>query len=175
MSGPGDRAPKWPLMWEADAVNGAAGYSTPPKNGRGAGCIHRGPRARQAQKPFARKLGDLEGALPPLKDGEQSGEGSEPQSLAKAFEKSDAVVVPGKSAKTWVTPVESMEGRTKAKGMLAGRNAPPTQGGTSAPTDLQRVGHSGARLNRGGSPVREIRSPGSVRGAARKGRPYRDE
>ena len=28
-------------------------------------------------------------------------------------------------------------------------------------------------LTRGGSPVREIRSPGSVRGAARKGRPYR--
>jgi hypothetical protein len=30
-------------------------------------------------------------------------------------------------------------------------------------------------LTQGGSPVREIRSPGSVRGAARKGRPYRDE
>jgi len=29
-------------------------------------------------------------------------------------------------------------------------------------------------LTRGGSPVREIRSPGSVRGAAPKGRPYRD-
>src|SRR4051794_39564731 len=29
-------------------------------------------------------------------------------------------------------------------------------------------------LTRGGSPVREIRSPGSVRGAARKGRPYRN-
>jgi hypothetical protein len=31
-----------------------------------------------------------------------------------------------------------------------------------------------ARIARGGSPVREIRSPGSVRGAARKGRPYRN-
>ena len=29
-------------------------------------------------------------------------------------------------------------------------------------------------LTRGGSPVREIRPPGSVRGAARKGGPYRD-
>ena len=29
-------------------------------------------------------------------------------------------------------------------------------------------------LTQGGSPVREIRTPGSVRGAARKGRPYRD-
>ena len=32
-----------------------------------------------------------------------------------------------------------------------------------------------ARMTRGGSPVREIRSPGSVRGAARKGRPYRND
>jgi group II intron reverse transcriptase/maturase len=60
--------------------------------------------------------------------------------MAKTSEKSYAVVVPGKSAKTWVTPVESMEERTKAKGIPAGRNAPPTQGGTSARTDLQRVG-----------------------------------
>ncbi|HEY6727074.1 MAG TPA: hypothetical protein VI197_23735, partial [Polyangiaceae bacterium] len=30
-------------------------------------------------------------------------------------------------------------------------------------------------LTQGGSPVRENRTPGSVRGAARKGRPYRDE
>ena len=29
-------------------------------------------------------------------------------------------------------------------------------------------------MTQGGSPVREIRSPGSVRGAAREGRPYRD-
>lgn len=140
MSGPGDRAPKWPLMWEADAVNGAAGYSTPLENGRGVGCIHRGPRVRQAQKPFAQKLGDLGGASPPVVGGRQPGEGSEPQALVVTSEKSDAVIVPGKSAKTWVTPVETMEGRTKAKGILAGRNAPPTQGGISALTDLQRVG-----------------------------------
>jgi hypothetical protein len=29
-------------------------------------------------------------------------------------------------------------------------------------------------MTQGGSPVREICTPGSVRGAARKGRPYRD-
>lgn len=165
MSGPGDRAPKWPLMWEADAVNGAAGYSTPLENGRGVRCIHRGPRVRQAQKPFAQKLGDLGGASPPVVGGRQLGEGSEPQALVVTSEKSDAVVVPGKSAKTWVTPVEAMEGRTKAKGILAGRNAPPTQGGTSASTDLLRDGYSNTRMTRGGSPVREIRSPGSVRAA----------
>ncbi len=34
--------------------------------------------------------------------------------------------------------------------------------------------HLAAPSTRGGSPVREIRSPGSIRGAARKGRPYRD-
>ncbi len=116
MSGPGDRAPKWPLMWVADAVNGAAGYSTHPMNGRVDGCTHRGPRVRQAQKPLAQKLGDLEGASSPVVGGRQPGEGSEPQSLVATFEKSDAVVVPRKSTKTRVTPVEPMEGRTKAKG-----------------------------------------------------------
>lgn len=29
-------------------------------------------------------------------------------------------------------------------------------------------------MTQGGSPVREIRTPGSVRGAAREGGPYRD-
>jgi hypothetical protein len=46
---------------------------------------------------------------------------------SQAFEKSDEVIVPRKSAKTWVTPVESMEGRTEAAGKLAVGNAPSTQ------------------------------------------------
>lgn len=63
-----------------------------------------------------------------------------PQAADKAFEESDAVIVPKKSAKTRVTPVESMEERTKAKGKSAARNAPPTQDGISALTVLQRIG-----------------------------------
>lgn len=49
-------------------------------------------------------------------------------------------MVPKKSVKTWVTPVESMEGRAAAKGKFAARNAFPTQRGIDALTALQRIG-----------------------------------
>ncbi len=55
-------------------------------------------------------------------------------------QKSDEVVVPKKSAKTRATPVETMEGRTEAKGKSAARNASSTQGGEDATTYLQRIG-----------------------------------
>ncbi len=139
MSGPGDSAPKGPKREQAGAVNDAAGHGTPLKNGRWEGCFRRGPRVRQAQKPLARKLGDLGRVSPPVVGGRQSGEG-QAAIPDRTPEKSYEVVVPEKSAKTWVTPVESMEGRAEAKGTSAGRNAPPTQGGTSARTDLLRVG-----------------------------------
>ncbi len=50
------------------------------------------------------------------------------------------VIVPRKSAKTRVTPVEQMEGRPTAKRESGARNAPPTQSGTGAPTQLHRIG-----------------------------------
>jgi group II intron reverse transcriptase/maturase len=73
-------------------------------------------------------------------DGVERREGEEPQSAQCAFEESDAVVVPRKSTKTWVTPVEPMEERTAAKGKSAARNALPAQDGASALTLLQRIG-----------------------------------
>jgi group II intron reverse transcriptase/maturase len=62
------------------------------------------------------------------------------QVAAATNEESDAAVVPRKSTKTRVTPVELMEGRAAAKGKSAVRNAPPTQGGTGALTFLQQIG-----------------------------------
>ncbi len=62
-----------------------------------------------------------------------------PQSGA-SVEKSDEVVVPEKSAKTGVTPVESMEGRTEAKGKSVARNASSTPGEQDALTFMQRIG-----------------------------------
>jgi group II intron reverse transcriptase/maturase len=62
-----------------------------------------------------------------------------PQSGA-CVEKSDEVMVPEKSAKTWVTPVESMEGKTEAEGKSAARNASSTQREAEAHTTLQRIG-----------------------------------
>jgi group II intron reverse transcriptase/maturase len=60
----------------------------------------------------------------------------------QSCEGSDASIVPTceKSAKTWVTPVESMEGRDAANGKPAPRNASPAQDGQDALTFLERVG-----------------------------------
>jgi hypothetical protein len=48
-----------------------------------------------------------------------------------------------KSAKTWVTPVESMEGRGAANGKLAPRDALRAQERVGAITALERVGQRG--------------------------------
>ncbi len=60
----------------------------------------------------------------------------------QSSEESDALVVPTckKSAKTRVTPVESMEGRGAAHGKPVPRNASPAQDGQDALTFLERVG-----------------------------------
>ncbi|HSD72377.1 MAG TPA: group II intron reverse transcriptase/maturase [Thermoanaerobaculia bacterium] len=63
-----------------------------------------------------------------------------PQSAETSSEESDEGVVPKKSAKTWVTPVESMEGRPEAKGKPAARNTSSTQSENDVATALQRVG-----------------------------------
>jgi RNA-directed DNA polymerase len=140
MSGPGDRAPK-PLSpreptqcifgeGHGDATNSADRVASLPPGSKSSARSH---------MPSARKPGGLGGCLP-QQCGGKSREGSEPYSAAHASEESDAVVVPTKSTKTWVTPVEPMEERTAAKGKLAARNTPPTLGGTSVLTAMQRVG-----------------------------------
>jgi RNA-directed DNA polymerase len=72
-------------------------------------------------------------------DGRRGREGL-PQSAPVASEKSDEVVVPKKSTKTRVTPVESAEGRTEAEGKSTARNASPAQDGKDALTYLQWIG-----------------------------------
>lgn len=72
--------------------------------------------------------------------GEPAQEGDEPRAGTENVEKSDEAVVPKKSAKTWVTPVESTEGRAEAKGKSAARNASSTQSEPEALTFLQRIG-----------------------------------
>jgi retron-type reverse transcriptase len=60
----------------------------------------------------------------------------------QSFEESDARTVPTckKSANSWVTPEESMEGKRAANGKLAPRNALRAQDRESALTALERVG-----------------------------------
>lgn len=91
--------------------------------------------------PSAREPGDLERASSPAMDGgRHPREGASHKPRPRALEESDAVVVPVKSPNTLVTLVEAMEGRTAAKGKPARRNAHRTQGRSSAPTHLERVG-----------------------------------
>lgn len=86
----------------------------------------------------AREPGDLEVASS-LSGDRQAWEGDKPQATLIP-EESDAVVVPEKSTKMWVTPFESMEGRVAAKGKFAVRNASLTQDRNDALTYLQRIG-----------------------------------
>ena len=100
--------------------------------------------------------------------------------LKRAKPESDEAIVPMKSAKTLVTLAPSMEGRAEAAGKFAVGNARSTQSEATRVHAVRRVGRLSARAagrssTRGGSPVREIRPPGSVRGAARKGGPYRND
>src|SRR5512139_728559 len=59
----------------------------------------------------AREPGDLDGAWQVMVTAEHPRKGGSRTPGRQAVEESDALVVPKKSAKTWVTPVESMEGR----------------------------------------------------------------
>lgn len=141
MSGPGDRATKYRLLEEPTSSSPAEGHDPAPKSADLEQAFLPGSKssARSEMSP-AREPGDLEGASEPVVGFRQPREGNKPQAAGHAFEKSDEVVVPEKSAKTRVTPVEPMEGRTEAEGKSAARNAPLTQSGTGALTALQRIG-----------------------------------
>jgi group II intron reverse transcriptase/maturase len=89
---------------------------------------------------LAREPGDLGCASPLVVGGRQRREGENPQSAEMSSEESDAGIVPEKPAKTWVTPVESVEGRAAAKGKSAARNTSSTQSELDVATTLQRIG-----------------------------------
>jgi RNA-directed DNA polymerase len=140
MRRPGNRAPKHSsprkptqcMLGEGhdDGTDRADLVPAFPPGSKGSAC---------AQRPSARKPGGL-GVRSPQQCGSRPREGSEPHSAVNGAEESDAAVVPEKSAKTRVTPVELMEERAAAKGKLAARNMLPTQGGVGMLTELQRVG-----------------------------------
>jgi RNA-directed DNA polymerase len=140
VSGPGDSASKPESSLEPTRLPRAEGHGGGPNNvDLDRSLRPKSQSSARSQTTSARKPGDLEGAAPSVVDGRQGQEGTEPKS-EKTFEESDEAVVPTKSAKTWVTPVESMEGRTEAEGKSAVRNALPAQNGVGALTFLQRIG-----------------------------------
>jgi RNA-directed DNA polymerase len=93
----------------------------------------------RAHMPHARKPGDL-GARPP--QGGLQREGRKPHAVGnRSTEGSDTPIVPTckKSAKTRVTPVESMEGRGVAQGKPDAAMASSTQREESVHVHLRRV------------------------------------
>jgi len=141
VSGPGDRAPKHPGLGEPTPSDPAEGQGV--SSTRVDVMTTFSPGSEEfgtLRKSSAREPGDLDVASPPMVDGRQPREGDEPQAAIQIVEESDEGIVPRKSAKTWVTPVESVEGRPEAKGKSAARDAPPAQDGQGALTFLQRVG-----------------------------------
>jgi hypothetical protein len=121
---------------------------------------------------LAREPGDLEGASLPMVGDRQPWEGDKPQATERAYEESDAGIVPRKPAKTWVTPVELVEGRAAAKGRVhctkrapgtgrdwrahesaADRRTSKTE--TKGEVDQPAQSHQAAAADRGVSPTSE--------------------
>lgn len=139
MSGPGDRASKEISTGEPTQSNLAEGHGRDPTRVDVDTCQSPGSKnTARSHQASARESGDLDGAQPVMVSGRPAQEGK-PQSGA-SVEKSDEVVVPEKSAKTWVTPVEPAEGRTEAKGKSVARNASSTPSEPDALSFLQRIG-----------------------------------
>ena len=141
MSGPGDRAPKPSSSREPTQSSDADGHGVTPTSVDVASTLPPGSEEFGKLRMIpAREPGDLVDASLPVVGSRQPREGDKPQAAERVGEESDAGMVPKKSAKTRVTPVESMEGRAAAEGKSAARNAPPAQDGKGAFTFLQRIG-----------------------------------
>ena len=143
MSGPGDRAPKPASSGNvnADAMRcGGRPRRGSDESGLGRHAAPGSDEFGTLTRSSAREPGDLDDASSPMVDDGQPGEGESHKPWREVAEKSDEAVVPKKSAKTWVTPVESMEGRAEAKGKSAVGNASSTLGEPDALNFLQRMG-----------------------------------
>ena len=141
MSGPGDRASKL-VSREPTLSKRADGHGEIPKNVDMESSLPPGSKSSaSAHMSHAREPGDLGGAGGLMVDRRHRREGDS-RNPQQSSEGSDARIVPTckKSTKTWVTPVESMEGRRAANGKLASRNALRAQDRTGALTKLERVG-----------------------------------
>ncbi len=139
MSGPGDRASKDPLRSVPTRSLNAEGHDVSSEK-RGHGDTYH-PGSRSSARSHMTHAGNRETSkgLDATKSAEHGREGVS-RNPQQSFEESDAVVVPKRSAKTRVTPVESMEGRASAKGKSAHGNALWAQDQQSARTQVERIG-----------------------------------
>ncbi len=109
------------------------------QSGLGAAASPGSKTSARSHMPLAREPGDLGGRPSAMVGDEQPREGHKPQDAGGASEESDEVVVPKRVAKTRVTSVESLKGRTEAEGKAAARNAGSTQSEEPALTFLRRI------------------------------------
>jgi RNA-directed DNA polymerase len=144
VSKPGVRAPKGRSMREPTPLPAAEGHGDDPTSAGVERSLPPGSKTSAgSHTSLARESGDLGGAslrAASTAGGRQGREGDKQQAALQTSEESDVLVVPKKPAKTWVTPVESVEGRGTAKGKSAARNAYPAQDGKGALTYLQWIG-----------------------------------
>jgi RNA-directed DNA polymerase len=141
VSGPGDGVPKQPESEEPTQSIAAEGQGAAPIRVDVAQALFPGSEELGTLRELpAREPGDLDGASSLMVSDRQPREGDEPQAAERAVEESDEAIVPEKPAKTWVTPVELVEGRAEAEGKSAARDALPAQDGAGALTFLQRIG-----------------------------------
>ncbi len=141
MSGPGDRASRRSNSRGPTRLFYAEGHDMSPKRvGVGSMSSPESKDSARSHTSHAREPGDLGGAATPMVSSGQPREGAVPQSVDTYAEESDEGMVPEKSAKTRVTPVESMEGRPEAKGNAASRNTLRAQDRQSVLTQVARIG-----------------------------------
>ena len=141
MSGPGDGAPKSTRLGEPTPSLQAEGHGASPIRVDVVTTLSPGSQEFGTLRELpAREPGDLDVASLLMVGGRQPREGEEPQAAGQTVEKSDEGIVPRKPAKTWVTPVESVEVRPEAEGKSAARDALPAQDGEGARTSRQRIG-----------------------------------
>lgn len=127
-----------------------AAWQRPHRVSRVAATLPESRSSARSHMSSAREPGDLGGARRVMVTSEHPREGKCLTPGPRANEESDALIVPEKSAKTWVTPVESMEGRGAAKEKLASGNARRMQGRGSAPTEARRAGSKDKPRVKGG-------------------------
>jgi hypothetical protein len=139
----------------------------------------RGLRPWHVGTLFAREPGDLLlGRLELFQSGPHR-EDEESKPMTNEQEKSDLFIVAMKLANKPGRPgAESVEPRKRTEGNTGGQRMCRTQSRESVFQRLAWV-RGAARgassfITRGGSPVRELRPPGSVRGVPSNGHPYRD-
>jgi RNA-directed DNA polymerase len=143
VSGPGNRASKRSLRSVPTRSFDAEGHDASSEK-RGLGDAYH-PGSESSARSHMPHAGNRETSkgLDATMSGEYGREGAcrKPQ---QSFEESDAAVVPQKSAKMRVTPVESMEGRASAKGKSGHGNARWAQDQERARTQVGRIGQRAA-------------------------------